>query len=73
MKKHKTALKLFSLLPTPLLLFISNTLPLYYYNQSELNYQWTVLLPFFYTAAALFFIGLTLLQLKKSHFSSILI
>lgn len=73
MKKYKTVLKLFSLLPTPILLFISSALPLYLSNQLELNYQWAVLLPFLYAAVSLFIIGLVLLQFKPSHLSSALI
>ena len=73
MKEKKIVLKVFSLLPTPLLLFFSSALSLYLSNQAELNFQWAVLLPFIYAAAGLFFLGLALLQFGRSRFSDVLI
>ena len=58
MKSYRFGLRVLSLIPTPILFFISSSLPIYFNNQFELNYQWTLLLPFFYASGLLFLVGL---------------
>ena len=66
MPNQNSNLRFLSLLPTPILVFISNALPLYIINQSELNYQWTVLAPFIIAAFVTLLFGLFLLSLQSS-------
>jgi hypothetical protein len=54
-----------SLVPTPLLVFISSSSALYIQNQSELHYRVDVLRPFVLVAAVVFGIGLALYALSR--------
>ena len=63
-------LKLSALLLTPTLVCVPTTLLLYFANQSELNYQWAVLLPFVLMAAVLFLVGLSLSRIKSRRIRS---
>lgn len=73
MKSQEAWTKLFALLPTPILLFLSNAFPLYFSNQVELNYQWVVLLPFIIAAVVLFYVGFFLSKTKPTRFNLFLL
>ncbi len=58
-------LVLLSLVPTPILLFVSSASSLYLQNQGELHYQIEVLLPFLFVATLLFGTGLLFYTLAR--------
>ena len=67
-KYQNTVLAILSLIPTPLILFISTASPLYLKNQSELDYQISVLLPFIAAFIAAFLVGVFLTKMRKKAF-----
>ena len=72
MKLHTSALRhtitlLFSLLPTPLLLFVSSSSAIYLKNQSLLQYQYQVLGPFAKASFLTLLVGIALAALTKFH------
>ena len=61
----KLSLILLSLLATPVLLLVSNTLALYLGNQMDLAFQLALLQPYILSAAALYVLGLVLYALAS--------
>ncbi len=62
--RHYITLAL-SLLPTPLLVFVSSSSAIYFKNQSLLQYQYQVLTPFAKVSVLTFSVGIALAALAK--------
>jgi len=56
-----------SLIPTPLIVFVSTSSSLYLRNQSDLDYQISVLLPFLLAFSTTLLIGLILTRLRRNR------